>query len=252
MSYVPFVTTGDARAADVIIICDHAANTIPPQVANGCLGLPKADMQRHIAYDIGAAGISEHLGALMDAPVVCSNFSRLVIDPNRGEDDPTLLMRLSDSTIIPGNRYADDAELNHRLNLCYRPYHRELARLVATRSNPALISIHSFTPQYRGRPLRPWHIGILSNHDRRLSEPLLAELYRQPDITTGDNVPYTGFLINDTMDKHALHARLLHTLVEVRQDLITTPQGQNDWAERLAPLLKTAISKARQTNSEDT
>ncbi len=244
MTYAPFVTTGLNRTANIVVICDHAANTVPPSVANGSLGLPKTDMERHIAYDIGAAGVSEHLGHLLNAPVICSNFSRLVIDPNRGEDDPTLLMRLYDGTLIPANRHADDTELNRRLDLCYRPYHSELARLVAARDNPVIVSIHSFTPQLKGRPARPWDIGILSNHDRRLSDALLAELYGQDDITTGDNVPYTGYLQGDTMEQHALPHALLHTLIEVRNDLIEDANGQELWAERLAPLIKTAISKA--------
>ena len=244
MTYAPFVTSGLNRRANIIVICDHAANTVPDAVASGDLGLPPSDMERHIAYDIGAAGVSEHLGELLDAPVICSNFSRLVIDPNPGEDDPTLLMRLYDGTLIPANRHADDAELSHRLDMCYRPYHTELARLMAERDAPAIISVHSFTPQLNGRPPRPWDIGILSNHDRRLSDPLLAELANQPDIITGDNVPYTGYLQGDTMDKHALPRNLLHTLIEVRNDLITNADGQETWANRLAPLIKTAISKA--------
>lgn len=244
MDYVPFVTTGTHRTANVIVICDHASNTVPPTVAGGDLGLPAADMGRHIAYDIGAAGVSHQLGLMLDAPVVCSNFSRLVIDPNRGEDDPTLLMRLYDGTLIPANRHATKDDLTHRLDLCYRPYHTELARLVAERDNPVIISMHSFTPQLNGRPLRPWEIGILSNHDRRLSDPLLDALYQHNDITTGDNVPYTGYLQGDTMDKHALPRNLLHTLIEVRNDLIVDRQGQETWASRLAPLVKLAISKA--------
>lgn len=244
MTYVPFVTTGQQRPANIVVICDHAANTVPPFVAGGDLGLPDADMNRHIAFDIGAAAVSRLLGEALDAPVVCSNFSRLVIDPNRGEDDPTLLMRLYDGTLIPANRHADEAELTRRLDRCYRPYHAELARLITERDAPVIVSMHSFTPQLNGRPPRPWQVGILSNHDRRLSDPLLVALYAQTDIITGDNVPYTGYLHGDTMDKHALPRGLLHTLIEVRNDLIADVQGQEIWAARLAPLIKTAISNA--------
>ncbi|MDR6263670.1 N-formylglutamate amidohydrolase [Roseobacter sp. N2S] len=249
MTYYPFVTTGENRGANVIVICDHAANTVPAEIADGDLGLPAADMDRHIAYDIGAAGVSNHLGMLLDAPVICSNFSRLVIDPNRGADDPTLLMRLYDGTLIPANRHADATDLEQRMALCHRPYHSELARLVAKKHRPVLISVHSFTPQLRGRPPRPWQIGILSNDDRRLSDPLLAELAQDTRFTTGDNVPYTGYLQGDTMDQHALQNGLLHTLIELRQDLIASVQGQQDWAEHLAPHLESAISKA--TTSKD-
>lgn len=244
MDYAPFVTAGSQRNENIIIICDHATNTVPPTIAGGDLGLQTSDMQRHIAYDIGAANVSTHLGMLLDAPVVCSNFSRLVIDPNRGEDDPTLLMRVYDGTLIPANRHATNADLEERLELCYHPYHAEVARLVAERDTPTIISIHSFTPQLKGRPLRPWEVSILSNHDRRLSDPLLDALYSQKHITTGDNVPYTGYLQGDTMYKHALPNNLLHTLIEVRNNLIVNEKGQENWATRLAPLIKTAIFEA--------
>ena len=244
MDYAPFVTAGSQRNENIIIICDHATNTVPPTIAGGDLGLQTSDMQRHIAYDIGAANVSTHLGMLLDAPVVCSNFSRLVIDPNRGEDDPTLLMRVYDGTLIPANRHATNADLEERLELCYHPYHAEVARLVAERDTPTIISIHSFTPQLKGRPLRPWEVSILSNHDRRLSDPLLDALYSQKHITTGDNVPYTGYLQGDTMHKHALPNNLLHTLIEVRNNLIVNEKGQENWATRLAPLIKTAIFEA--------
>ena len=244
MDYAPFVTAGSQRNENIIIICDHATNTVPPTIAGGDLGLQTSDIQRHIAYDIGAANVSAHLGMLLDAPVVCSNFSRLVIDPNRGEDDPTLLMRVYDGTLIPANRHATNADLEERLELCYHPYHAEVARLVAERDTPTIISIHSFTPQLKGRPLRPWEVSILSNHDRRLSDPLLDALYSQKQITTGDNVPYTGYLQGDTMYKHALPNNLLHTLIEVRNNLIVNEKGQENWATRLAPLIKTAIFEA--------
>ena len=244
MDYAPFVTAGSHRNENIIIICDHATNTVPPTIAGGDLGLQTSDMQRHIAYDIGAANVSSHLGMLLDAPVVCSNFSRLVIDPNRGEDDPTLLMRVYDGTLIPANRHATNADLEERLELCYHPYHAEIARLVAERDTPTIISIHSFTPQLKGRPPRPWEVSILSNHDRRLSNPLLDELYSQKHITTGDNVPYTGYLKGDTMYKHALPNNLMHTLIEFRNNLIVNEKGQKNWATRLAPLIKTAISEA--------
>ena len=244
MDYAPFVTAGSQRNENIIIICDHATNTVPPTIAGGDLGLQTSDMQRHIAYDIGAANVSTHLGMLLDAPVVCSNFSRLVIDPNRGEDDPTLLMRVYDGTLIPANRHATNADLEERLELCYHPYHAEVARLVAERDTPTIISIHSFTPQLKGRPLRPWEVSILSNHDRRLSDPLLDALYSQKHITTGDNVPYTGYLQGDTMYKHALPNNLLHTLIEVRNNLIVNEKEQENWATRLAPLIKTAIFEA--------
>lgn len=245
MAYVPFVTIESHRSANVIIICDHATNTVPTAIASGSLGLPAYDMQRHIAYDVGAAGVANHLGILLDATVVCSNFSRLVIDPNRGQDDPTLVMRLYDGTLIPANRHLTNADTDKRLNLCYHPYHTELTRIISERNLPTIISMHSFTPQLHGRPSRPWEVSILSNDDRRLSNPLLKALYAQKNIITGDNVPYKGYLQGDTMDKHALKNGLLHTLIEIRNDLIKDKKGQEQWATRLAPVIKMTISQAK-------
>ena len=240
--YEPSTITGIERISDVVVICDHASNLVPPVVAGGDLGLPVSDMSRHIAYDIGARGVSLRLGEALGAPVICSNFSRLVIDPNRGEDDPTLMMRLCDGTIIPGNRHADEAELQRRLNLFYRPYHAALASLIASRNRPMLVSIHSFTPKLRSRHPRPWHIGILSGRDRRLSDPLLRELAAEGDLCIGDNQPYTGDLKGDCMDRHAIEPGRLNTLIEIRHDLIDTANGEARWASRLAPLLQRAIS----------
>lgn len=239
-TYQPFTLQNRDSPRDLFILCDHARNTVPAFV--GDLGISAADLERHIAFDPGTEGVAQRLGDQMDATVICSNFSRLVIDPNRGEDDPTLIMQLYDGTIIPGNRGLSDAQIEDRLNQCYRPYHTALADLIAARRDPVLISIHSFTPQLRGRAIRPWHVGILSASDRRLSDAVLRELAQAPDICTGDNEPYNGALKNDTMDRHALRAGLHHTLIELRNDLIADPAGQQAWADRLAPMLERAIS----------
>lgn len=242
--FSPFQIEGKDRKSQIIVLCDHASNFIPDDVNNGCLGLSKTDMERHIAFDIGAAGVSRRLGEILDATVLLSNFSRLVIDPNRGEDDPTLLMRLYDGTLIPANRHADEAEKQRRLDLCHRPYHRAARELYAARKNPIMIAVHSFTPQLRGRPPRPWEIGILFAEDQRLSTPLLMSLMQNSDLCIGENQPYSGKLDGDTMDQHAVANGHLHALIEVRNDLIETPEGQNKWAEILAPHLKHAITDA--------
>lgn len=241
MTYEPFFIHGSARPGPWVISCDHAANTVPPFVNGGDLGLPAEDMARHIAYDIGAAGVARALGAALDSPVICSNFSRLVIDPNRGLDDPTLLMRLYDGSIIPANRRADD--LQTRIDRCYTPYHDALAGLMA-RPGAVLVSVHSFTRALRGRAPRPWHIGVLSAQDRRLSEPLLARLEAEGDLCVGDNEPYTGHLPGDAVDQHALAHGRPNTLIEVRNDLIADGAAQQGWATRLAPLLDAARSDA--------
>ena len=141
--------------------------------------MPKADMERHIAYDIGAAGVSTALADALNAPAILSNFSRMVIDPNRGLDDPTLLMKLYDGSVIPANRDADIIEKARRVDAFYTPYHDALAGLAARQDNTIIIAMHSFTPQLNGRPPRPWHIGILHALDDRLSDPLLDLLHAE-------------------------------------------------------------------------
>ncbi|WP_371156663.1 N-formylglutamate amidohydrolase [Jannaschia sp. 2305UL9-9] len=238
-----FETVNAGGASRWVILCDHASNRIPAEVG-GCLGLPEADMGRHIAFDPGAAGVCAALADLMDAPAVLSTFSRLVIDPNRGEDDPTLLMKLYDGTIIPGNRRADAAERVRRLDLFHRPYHGAVARAVAARDAPVLCSVHSFTPQLRGRAPRPWQVGVLFNDDRRLTDPVIARLKRHEDLCVGVNEPYVGYYPGDTMDRHARGAGHLHVLIELRNDLISDAEGQRHWAERLAPVLHAALKDA--------
>lgn len=237
----PYHTVPGPATARWVITCDHASNRVPEEI--GDLGLPAQDMERHIAYDVGAAGVSRALAARLDAPCVLSTFSRLVIDPNRGEDDPTLLMRLYDGSIIPANRHADAAERERRLALYHRPYHRTLADILAATPDAAIVAVHSFTPQLNGRPPRPWHVGVLfAEADDRLSRPLLAALEAEGDLCIGINEPYHGHLPEDALHRHALKTGRLHTLIEIRNDLIETPAQQAAWADRLAPLLETALT----------
>ncbi len=243
MTYHPFFIYGETRPGRWVITCDHASNTVPEFVNGGSLGLPEAEMQRHIAWDPGAAGVAKALGAALDGPVICSNFSRLVIDPNRGRNDPTLLMKLYDGTIIPGNRNAGPDELNARLKACYHPYHAALEKLTA-RPGAVVVSVHSFTPQLSGRAKRPWEIGILYAGDTRLSDPLIEALDAEPDLTVGRNQPYSGHLPGDAVDRHALQHGRANALLELRQDVIETEAQQIAWAERLAPMLKDALSAA--------
>ncbi|WP_299852385.1 N-formylglutamate amidohydrolase [uncultured Roseovarius sp.] len=244
MTYQPFMIEGADRPARWLVTCDHAANTVPEFVNGGTLGLAAEDMARHIAYDVGAAGVARALGRLLDAPVLCSNFSRLVIDPNRGEDDPTLLMKLYDGTIIEGNRHADQAELERRLNKLYRPYHTALSEMATRQPGTIICSVHSFTRQFVGRPPRPWHVGLLYAVDDRLAKPLLARLGEESDLCVGDNEPYSGHLAGDTIARHAIAYERPNILLELRNDLIETPESQEAWAGRLAPMLTEAAEKA--------
>ena len=244
MTYSPCEIIGETRQSRFLITCDHASNTVPPDLG-GSLGLPVSDMARHIAYDVGAAGVSRALGELLNAPVLLSDFSRLVIDPNRGEDDPTLVMKLYDGSVIPGNRHVDMAEKARRIEAYYRPYHAALARLAARRDDIAIIAVHSFTPQLHGRPARPWDVGILHAWDARLSDPLIDLLEAEPDLVVGRNEPYPGHLPGDAIDKHALKQGRHNTLIELRNDLIEDGTGQTYWASRLAPLLAQALDAAK-------
>ena len=235
----PFLTTGTGRKGPWLIACDHASNHVPNEIDNDSLGLTKDDMHRHIAYDLGAKGLSQSLGNLLDAPVLCSNFSRLVIDPNRGEDDPTLLMKLYDGTIIPGNHKSDTAELDRRIRNYYRPYHQAYSKLAA--KSRAILAVHSFTPQLRGHPPRPWEVGVLFGQDRRLADAVIARLRLKENLVIGVNEPYAGHLPGDSIDQHAQSNNKLNVLIEVRNDLIKTISEQNAWARFLAPVLQKAL-----------
>ena len=235
---------GAQRDTRWLIACDHASNAVPRSVNGGDLGLPPEEMARHIAYDIGAAGVTRHLAELLHARAILSTFSRLVIDPNRGEDDPTLVMRVYDHTIIPGNRHIDDAEIARRLEAWHRPYHAAYADLAAQVEDTVIVAVHSFTPRLNSRAPRPWHVGLLFADDQRLSAPLLARLRAQGDLCVGANEPYAGHLPGDSIDRHALKSGRPNVLIELRQDLIGTPAGQRDWAERLAAVLSEVLANA--------
>lgn len=229
----------------VLILCDHADNRIPPSY--GTLGLVPEDLGRHIAYDIGAAGVTEHLARALGAPALLTRFSRLLIDPNRGLDDPTLIMQLSDGRVVPGNAVLDEAEIETRVNRYYAPYHHAvdvaIDTAIAAGKPPVLLAIHSFTQAWKSVP-RPWHVAVLWDKDPRLACPLLKELQAVPDVTVGDNVPYSGQLKGDTLYQHGTVRGLAHALIEVRQDLILGPEGQAEWAERLAEVVRNVLATA--------
>ncbi|QYZ68633.1 N-formylglutamate amidohydrolase [Neotabrizicola shimadae] len=239
-----FEIIGESRPGRWLVTCDHASNRVPEDFG-GTLGLPQSEMARHIAWDPGAAGVAVGLARRLNSPAILTRFSRLVIDPNRGEDDPTLVMRLYDGTIVPGNRHADLVEVERRLDSLYRPYHAAYERLAVQRSDRVILAVHSFTPCLKGRAPRPWHVGVLYSHlDERLSRSLIACLERLPGLVVGDNEPYSGHLPGDAIDQHALRAGRHNTLIELRQDLIATPEHQEMWAERLAPVLVDALEEA--------
>jgi predicted N-formylglutamate amidohydrolase len=232
---------GTDRPGPWLVTCDHASNHVPSWINGGDLGLGPQDMARHIAWDVGAWGLAQALGRLLDSPVIGAGFSRLVIDPNRGEADPTLVMRLYDGTIIPANRHITKDEIAQRLDRLYRPYHAAYGDMV-TRAR-AVLAIHSFTPCLRGRARRPWHLGVLYSHlDPRLSQCLIKCLSGEADLCIGDNQPYNGHLPGDALDQHCLRFGRHNALVELRNDLIADSAGQQAWAARLAPMLTKTIA----------
>ncbi len=233
-------------SSQALVLCDHASNAIPPEF--GTLGLAADQLERHIAYDIGAAWLSRRLAARLHCPALLTSFSRLLIDPNRGLDDPTLVMRLSDGAIIPGNARLDDSGVADRVDRFYRPYDEAIATAVRAGLDhgcpPAIISVHSFTPFWKGA-LRPWHVGLLWDRDATLTEPLFKALRADPDLIVGDNEPYAGFLEGDTIDRHATCHELPNVLIELRQDLIATQADAEAWADRLADMLEPVLADWR-------
>lgn len=224
--------------AGMVLLADHAMNRLPP--GYGSLGLDEAAFRRHIAYDIGIEGLTRSLASMLGIPAVLCGFSRLLIDPNRGEDDPTLIMRISDGAIIAGNHPITDSEWQHRLDRFHRPYHQavDLTIVKAAKESdktPLVVSLHSFTPAWKGVP-RPWHASVLWDGDHRAVRPLLDMLRENPALLIGDNEPYDGALKNDTMYRHCMRPGIAHALLEVRQDLIGDDTGIAEWAERLAPI----------------
>jgi predicted N-formylglutamate amidohydrolase len=233
--------------SDLIILCDHASNAVPPEY--GTLGLAATEFHRHIAYDIGTAEVARALSAHFDCPAVLGRYSRLLIDLNRGADDPTIVMKLSDGSVIPANAevdgFVDREEFEHRISHYHQPYHDAVDQLIKQAMAkdgcvPVILSLHSFTPSWRGRE-RKWHAGVLWDKDPRLALPLIKTLSDMDNLIVGDNEPYGGYLKGDTLYTHCTLRGLPHALLEIRQDLIDTEEGQLSWARRLSGILPSLI-----------
>jgi predicted N-formylglutamate amidohydrolase len=229
--------------AGILLVCDHAVNHLPP--AYGTLGLSCEDLKTHIALDIGAADITRRLAGRLEAPALLTRFSRLLIDANRGEDDPTLVMRLSDGRVIPGNAHIDGDEIAVRRKLFWQPYRDAIGEMIAAMSAqgpvPAVISLHTFTPMWRGVP-RPWQVAALWDADVRLAHPLIAALAAAGFIV-GDNEPYDGALRGDTLYDQVTRRGLAGLLIETRQDLVDTTEKAETFADRLAVILEPILAR---------
>ncbi len=241
---LPFRRANPAGRAPLLLVCDHAGRAIPAALQG--LGLPPAALARHIAYDIGAAQLTRRLARQLDGRAVLARYSRLVWDCNRAPGDPDACPDLADGQRVPGNSGLHARDLDQRRAEIYQPYHgaiaREVARLVKRGPPPALISIHSFTPEMGGTQ-RPWHVGVLWNKDGRIAEPLMAALSAHPaGLRVGDNEPYSGRLVAYTLEHHAAAAGLPHCALEVRQDLVATPAGIAHWADLLGRILSRILA----------
>ena len=235
----PVHETNAAGASPFLFTCDHYGRLLPEKL--GKLGLPNGELSRHIAYDIGIAGVAEQLSALCDAHLVAQRYSRLVIDCNRPPNAASSIPRLSEATIIPGNEALAADEIALRRRDIFDPYHRRIDAILDQRLGAGrptvLVSLHSFTPVYAG-VARPWHIGTLYHRDRTLPPLLLHALRAEGDLVVGDNEPYAVSDATDyTIPVHGEARGLINTGIEIRQDLIADQSGQRQWAERLARIL---------------
>ncbi len=242
----PFSVFNERGKAPLLLLCDHASKAIPQ--ALGDLGIPASELARHIGWDIGGLDAAIELAKALDAPLVSSGYSRLVIDCNRWPGGEGSTPEVSDKTIVPANKGLTKEQVDARAEACFWPYHREVDRLLDAMTEGGrkvcMLVMHSFTPSMNDFD-RPWHVGVLWNDDPRLPEPLLAELRRDESLVVGDNEPYSARDPYEyTLTAHAQPRALPHCSLEVRQDLIGTTEEAQAWGRRLAPAISSAVRKA--------
>jgi predicted N-formylglutamate amidohydrolase len=236
----PVVEENAGSRSPFFFTCDHYGRLVPR--ALGDLGVPASEMERHIAWDIGIAGVATLLAKEMGVHLIAQRYSRLVIDCNRPFESPGSIPLISEATEIPGNGGLDAAQVSARQQAIFAPYHGRIAQALDARKAQGLptilVSLHSFTPVYAGIA-RPWHIGTLYHRDDRLPHLLRDKLRLEGDLVVGDNEPYAVSDATDyTIPVHGEQRGLMNTGIEIRQDLIGDPSGQQQWAERLARLLR--------------
>jgi predicted N-formylglutamate amidohydrolase len=236
----PVIERHVSGASPFLLTCDHYGHLIPD--ALGDLGLPESELARHIAWDIGIAGVAERVSAALDAHLIAQRYSRLVIDCNRPPEVASSIPALSEATVIPGNEGLSQADAAARRRAIFEPYHRRIAEAIDARlanGRPTvLVSLHSFTPVYAG-VARPWHVGTLYHRSPVLPQLLLSLLRAEGDLVVGDNEPYAVSDLTDyTIPVHGEARGLMNTGIEIRQDLIADEAGQRQWVERLTRLLR--------------
>ena len=232
--------TNPRGAGHFVFTCDHASNFLPPEY--GTMGLPEAQLSRHIAWDPGALPVARLLAAALDATLVETCISRLVLDCNRPLDAPDLIPPVSETTAIPGNANLSDAEREARIARCWRPFHDTVEAVVADRLATGrgawLVSVHSFTPVYKGER-RPWQVGIIHDDDTRLAALLIAALKGEGGLTVGVNEPYApADRVYFTLEAHARPRGLPCAMIEIRNDEIADEAGQARWADLLERALR--------------
>lgn len=237
----PVEVMNPLATSPLLITGDHAGNAVPAAMKG--LGLPASEMNRHIAWDIGAAGVARKLATMMNATAVLAIYSRLLIDPNRPLGDPECVPEVSDGTPIPANAGLSDSDIEKRADAFYWPYHRitdeHIGRLRRAGKIPAIIAMHTFTPTLNKANVetRPWHVGVLYSRDERLPRPLLDALSAEGGVVAGDNEPYSGVTHGYALKIHGLAHGLPHVELELRQDLVADDAGQEKWASLLAKVL---------------
>ena len=237
----PVGVRNDEAASPFLLICDHAGREVPGALRD--LGLQSADLDRHIAYDIGILAVSQRLADLLRAPLVFQRYSRLVVECNRRFEAEDSIALVSDGTSIPGNEALSRADRTKRIAEIAAPYHAEISRRLDAgrdrRQSTILVSLHSFTPALASKPSdRPWHVGLCFAGDDRFSRPVLSALRTEANLVVGVNEPYTVVMAKDySIPIHGEERGLPYVEFEVRQDLIEAEPGQAEWAERLARVL---------------
>jgi predicted N-formylglutamate amidohydrolase len=226
-----FCVAGVPRPGGILIVSDHASNRVPDDID---LGIDPALLNEHVAIDIGVAGVARRMVERPGVAAFLANASRLVCDCNREEDSPAVVPHASDCHAIPGNLF-DVEGREERLERFYRPYHNALAALLERAPPRLIVSLHSFTPSLASKPeeQRPWHCGVLYNQDERGAR-LAIPLFETEGLIVGDQQPYSGKLLNATMNRHAEEHGRPYFGIEIRQDLVGDDAGQAEWAERLA------------------
>ncbi|MBL4739418.1 MAG: N-formylglutamate amidohydrolase [Sneathiella sp.] len=242
----PFKIMNAESASPIFLIADHASRHIPEEF--GTLGIDDpALLRRHVAWDIGIEDVTSRMSEKLRAPAIFSTFSRLLIDPNRYNDDPAAMPVESDGVRVPANEGLKKADKQKRIDQYFTPYHDQvtalLDQMVKNHAEPLVISMHSFTPVMNGFE-RPWHIGVLWADDNRISAPMLEILRKNPALVVGDNEPYSaqepyGY----TMNTHGTDRGIPHVVIEIRQDLIDTHHGAELWSNLMVDVINQLLKR---------